>query len=328
MRWKQWLQRTLTWACARLSSAPSHADPLPSSPRSGDVTAATIGDNVQVEIGEPAEVQAFVARNKKYFENFPRLTAFILAAFTVEDLEPSLANKVVLMLGRWCADDFQELQLLAAHGHGFGALKLLRGLYERAATLQYLLAHPDATERFLDWGDVDTGKRARRLIEDFGDQLTVDEKAALAPFVDAAKELKKRFQVTDCKKCGTKRDGHTWGPDLVTMAKEGDLGQWILPCYFEPLRHAHANASGLNSRVRLEPDGTLTYPKGPTREKADEALEFAHLIMLHVGEALVKHFGQANVDAVRADAMEGYRLSWIAQDANARVPSSDSETPI
>jgi hypothetical protein len=41
-----------------------------------------------------------------------------------------------------------EIVFLAVNGYGNGASKLLRGLYERAVTLTYLIKFPEKVERF------------------------------------------------------------------------------------------------------------------------------------------------------------------------------------
>jgi hypothetical protein len=43
-------------------------------------------------------------------------------------------EQVAFNLGRMCIEEFNEILLLGGNGYGIGALKILRGMYERAVT--------------------------------------------------------------------------------------------------------------------------------------------------------------------------------------------------
>jgi hypothetical protein len=51
-------------------------------------------------------------------------------------------DRTVFVLGRLCMEDFFEIIQLAGNGYGFGALKLVRSLYERAVTMAFLSGQP------------------------------------------------------------------------------------------------------------------------------------------------------------------------------------------
>src|SRR5271169_6329192 len=52
---------------------------------------------------------------------------------------------IVYTLGRIAVDDFSELVILAGNGWGVGALKILRGMYERIVTTAYSAQTPEAS---------------------------------------------------------------------------------------------------------------------------------------------------------------------------------------
>jgi hypothetical protein len=54
-------------------------------------------------------------------------------------------------LGHTCREDFLEILFLAANGYSNGALKLLRGLYERALTMSYIIKSPAKADRFMSF---------------------------------------------------------------------------------------------------------------------------------------------------------------------------------
>jgi Family of unknown function (DUF5677) len=47
-----------------------------------------------------------------------------------------------------------EILFLATNEYGTGALKLFRGLYERALALAYLVQYPDKVDRFINYGAI------------------------------------------------------------------------------------------------------------------------------------------------------------------------------
>ena len=60
-----------------------------------------------------------------------------------------MADRVVFGLGRVIADDF-EVITLAGNGRGIGALKILRGIYERIVTFVYVAKNPAEARAFAE----------------------------------------------------------------------------------------------------------------------------------------------------------------------------------
>jgi hypothetical protein len=69
-------------------------------------------------------------------------------------------------MGRLCSEEFFEITLLAANG--YGALKLLRSLYERAVTMAYLCDNPSEVEAFLNYYPVAQRKLIQAIKGSFG----------------------------------------------------------------------------------------------------------------------------------------------------------------
>jgi len=57
-------------------------------------------------------------------------------------------------LGHTCRQDFLEIVFLAINGYGAGATKILRSLYERAVTIDYLIQNPNKVDRFLQFAAI------------------------------------------------------------------------------------------------------------------------------------------------------------------------------
>lgn len=187
--------------------------------------------NQQAIFGFQEEWEQFQTRNEKFLSKYSALQAALDKAFsrTVSTSKPG--DRVIFGLGRLCAEDFLEILLLAGNGYGVAALKLLRGLYERAVTISYLSEHPGEATAFLDYHFVSQHKvltelRAIGLEERF----PRDEREK----VEAEyQRVKHNYLVTGCKECGAKRMNHTWSKlDVVAMAKSTDLGKLLAMAYY------------------------------------------------------------------------------------------------
>ncbi len=70
-------------------------------------------------------------------------------------------------LGDACRQEYMEILFLAAHGYGTGASKLLRGFYERAVALAYILKNRDKVERFSNFAAVQEYKAMKDALKQF-----------------------------------------------------------------------------------------------------------------------------------------------------------------
>jgi hypothetical protein len=200
--------------------------------------------------GYPDQLEDFEERNAKFIDRFPKLKIALDMAFVREFTAATPADRTIHMLGRLCIEDFMELLCLAADGYGVGALKLLRGLYERVVTAAYLANNPDETDLFLDFRFVSRHKALQAYIQGGTPGQEWLDKAAKAK--TGFEAVKARFEVDDCKKCGTKRTNYTWSKlDFVSMAKTTGIGKLLAHAYYEPLNHAHGTAEAFMLRLKL-----------------------------------------------------------------------------
>jgi hypothetical protein len=247
--------------------------------------------NPQVTFGFEDQWQEFYQRNEEFLLRLPNLKAACDLSFHRELDDSQLIDRVLFMLGHECEGDFFEILLLAGNGYGIGALKLLRGLYERAVTLVYLSEHPDEVERFLNYFAVSQHKLLEAIRSSYGrDTLADDERTKEQE--GFYKKVCDDYRVTACKTCGTTRINHTWNKlDLVAMAHAtGGLGKLIVPAYYWPLRHSHPTVSGMLARVEELPSGGIGFNTEQQPKEADSAVRLAHTILLTVLETQQKHF--------------------------------------
>src|SRR5437016_3448450 len=65
--------------------------------------------------------------------------------------QSALIDRVLYVQIHLIVEDFNEIIFLCAHGLSNGALKILRGMFERTVTLSFLQKHPSEAKRFMDF---------------------------------------------------------------------------------------------------------------------------------------------------------------------------------
>lgn len=263
--------------------------------------------------GRPDEWADFEVRRRAFLESFGVLKEAVNLAYvrTFQSAEP--VDMVVFYTGRLCAEEFLEIVLLCTNGHGFGAMKLLRGMYERVVTARYLHLHPEETEAYLDFDVVSRGRFARAVRETFADQLSPDQLERFGAVEQEAAGLRDRFRIPLCEKCGTTRLNHTWSRlDFVSMARAagGKIGEWLVPCYYEPLNHAHSTMRALVLRLEGSDDEGWSFDTRPQRDVADRVLMLAHFLVLHSLDLQREHFKLKDLEEAVDKASVAYKETW------------------
>lgn len=272
-------------------------------------------DDDKVAFGFPEEWVDLKKRNPDFFRIVPALTATIQKLFGRSQMLQGPADKVIFNLGNVCAEDFLEVLLLCANGYGIGGMKILRGLYERAVTVGYLVNNPSETEAFLAYGDVQRGKQLNHARKVF------DMKSLLRPELiqeidEEYRAAKPKFQEPWCEKCGTTRDMASW-TKLSTEAlahkanppgtKKG-IEQLYLMCYFDPTMQAHATVFSIIGRLDPNKEGA-SFDPGPQREKADVTVMSAHNVLLAVMEMQNRYFTLGMDDEIEARRQD-FQAAW------------------
>jgi len=238
--------------------------------------------------GFQTEWRNFEERNALFLERFPHLEDTLKLAFRDTQLSEPI-DKVIFLFGRVCVEDFFEILLCCANGNGQAAQKLLRGLYERVVTLEYLHEHPKELDDFLDFHFVSQKKLMIACEATMGKDTFPPEMAA--DIEQRYQGVKDKFMVTDCEVCGTKKPNHTWNKlDFVAMARKTSVGRLIVPGYYLPMRQAHATVASMSSRTVATEDGGFSFEQTAQRGPADNALRVSHNIILNVVRVENEHF--------------------------------------
>jgi hypothetical protein len=217
-----------------------------------------MGHTITFEFGETEAAKAFWARNAAFWPSFQRLMTLTNKCFGRHWKPRNRMQDIVFNLGETCRQDFLEILFLAVNGHGIGAQKLLRGLYERAVTLEYIRQSPEKAERFVRFAAIQEFKAARKALEVITpEQFDAEMSRAGTSFAKMKQlhdEVKPEFQVTHCKRCGTTETAFGWDIDMASMVNR--LGepykQLFLSCYTVPTLQIHATLASAFSREGVE----------------------------------------------------------------------------
>jgi excisionase family DNA binding protein len=175
------------------------------------------------EFGETVESEAFFDRHPHFLPAFERLMLLVNKCFGRPLPKPYYGPEYILFsLGESCREDFLEILFLSVNAHGCGASKLLRGLYERAVALAYMVKEPAKTDRFAKFAAVQEHKALNEALKISTEQAW---DAAMGPGNTAA-EIRSRFDGVKAefgqsgKKSKRKRPAVTWDLDVASMVRK------------------------------------------------------------------------------------------------------------
>ncbi len=261
--------------------------------------------------GFPDAAAAFDQRHPQWSAVLTRLWQTINLAFTRRQTMDAPIDKFVYFYGNLVSEDFMELFLMAVNGYGFGAMKLLRSMYEHTIVLKYLHEHPEDLQAFFDFDRVQQKKLMYQILEVFGKDALPPEK--IAETEQRYAEVKKKFIVKSCKSetCTETKVNHTWSKlNFAAMAKKtGAIGQMLVNAYQVPLRHAHPTVCTMMGRLEMS-DGHLGFSRESQPIEADEALMTAHNCLLVALEVQNERFHIPGLKEALSNAVIDWATIW------------------
>jgi hypothetical protein len=258
-----------------------------------------------IAVGSFEEQKRFIERNADFLREFPRLNELSKKVFLraikppdpaeVERLRQLLeddlavvafedrmtAARIIFYLGRMAADDFGEILMLAGNGRGFGAYKIVRGMYERIVTAFHLEKNPAEARVFAESSAITKLNYLNRTFE-----ASPDTKARFTDELiqsiekDAAAAQAKRKQ-SICSKCHQPITQEAWtrvSLDVMAKTAEPALAIFYPQFYLEGTAQSHANMFGIERRL-LRKNGGITY-KETSEEEARFAVHLGHHLMV------------------------------------------------
>src|SRR5580704_19110880 len=154
---------------------------------------------LRIRHGYPEDQADFQKRNLEFIIRFHNLEKAIETTFDRVHEKTTLAERTVYFLGRITVEEFMEILLLCQNGYGVGAQKLLRGMYERAVTAEYLFKHSEQAEDFLAYNKVANYKILESVRSCAGHSVISKERTE--QIAQEYEAVRPRFLIANCKKC-------------------------------------------------------------------------------------------------------------------------------
>ncbi len=198
--------------------------------------------------------------------------------------------------------DLDDIMLLCCKDRHWGALKLLRSLFERTVTLKYLAQNREEVQAFLafdaaDWNAVLSGIEKRYGIKAKAETLT--------RFDAAAKDVRDKFRQEPCEKCRMRKQT-SWTPrSSLELAQKTGLEYLHFEAFVLPSKFIHTTYFGTRHLSRESPT-----PMHNTL-KATHALA-VETILVHQ-----RYFkGDPLVSPLALEAVQGFFRVWKYADTD------------
>lgn len=279
-------------------------------------------DSNRPTVGFPNEWHSFFQRHPSWPTVLKNLHQILEQVF-IRDVElKTRAEKITFFMGRLCAEDFNEVFLLAANGYGFGSLKILRGLYERVVTMAYISTNQDEATSFLEYHYIHRGRLLHHAESFFGNMEDYIDKAEVAEAKSDFLKHQDKFMQTKCKKCKTKNLMHSWSKlDLASMAKKTGLDTLYFPGYYYPTLQAHATTASMIYRLKSSEGNPISFDEGSQPDAADRSLIVAHNLIVRVVH-IQNEFFELNLSKELELLSADFKVIW-GRDANREQPSRE-----
>jgi hypothetical protein len=290
---------------------------------------------VPIAVGSYDEQKRFIAQNAAFLREYPLLNELSKKIFlrtlrrpdlqqikvlrelpeddpAVIDFEDRVtADGIIFYLGRMALDDFGEILTLAGNGRGFGAYKIVRGMYERIVTAFYIERNPSEARIFAESSAITKLNYLKRTFEaspGSKDRFSDDFMSTIER--DAAAAQAKRKQ-SICAKCRQPITQEAWTRvSLDVMAREAEpaLEVFYPQFYLEGTAQSHANMFGIERRLIRKKGGGITY-KETSPEEARFAVHLGHHLMVRLLVMQNQHF-KLGLDRAIQERIDGFVSVW------------------
>jgi len=223
----------------------------------------------------------------------------IAAGFTelfelIEKQESSMSSNILYMLIGASYREYEEVLILGLNAYGSGAMKLLRALYERTVTTQYLMLHPQKVQQFVDFTavhwhkllleadvagvDPDIPEETRRTVED---DLIVCE----AEFSERICS-KKTCEKTRLQGSWTKKPLPTQAGEVNELLRKLCFHGYLMPTFF-----LHTTFWGIKQQTTEHDNGKLElHNRENELEHAARSVVIACNLMGHLAYAVDEYY--------------------------------------
>lgn len=165
--------------------------------------------------------------------------------------------------------------------------KILRGLYEKTITADYLSAFPDAAQKFVDYTWVYMKRDLHHAKKEFKGEVLDPE--FIAHVMQEYARVKDQFVNP---RTGKPRTSWTeLSVEAMADKVNNPLSNWYYTCYFLPSQQIHSTIGAVYSRLKVHEQLDATYfSTEPQRDEAMRVARDSHLLMLSVLQRQDEHF--------------------------------------
>lgn len=212
-----------------------------------------------------------------------------------------------LMIG----EDLNEILVLCANDSTTGAMKTLRGMFERTVILRHLCQHPEKLDDFFEYHHVRNRKLAREINRQFPGKFSKQE---LDEFESNYARVLPRY--VSGKSRG---EPMSWtGDSIVKLARDvGGLETLVLPAYYTPMGEVHSTEAAILRRSETSESGSLEYKDRPGFDEQDAVLMSAHYLILHALETVIDHFAWEDLRDDLEEPCKAFAGLWKEDKKNS-----------
>lgn len=235
-----------------------------------------------------------------YHELLQSIPRLVLETFPVE---ADTAGNVILELMLAIHVDCDDVMVLGSNNRFWGALKLLRPLFERTVTLKYLAMNPEEAQAFVDydavnWDDILSGIANTTRVPI---QTEIREKIAAR-----ASDARKRLKQEKCSLC-KQRKPVSWTPrSSVELAQKTGLGRLHFEAFVMPSKHIHPTYFGICEVLRSKEEPPVC-----------NILKAVHVLTLEVVLSHLRYFRKDPLAApIATDAIRDFLKVWTFSETD------------
>jgi Family of unknown function (DUF5677) len=261
---------------------------------------------MNIGFGFPDQWEHFAKTYPVFTEKLGALHKTIESVIAREGESKSLADTVIFFLGRLCAEDFSEILLMCANGYGFGAMRLLRSMYERTVTLAYLSKYPTQVNDFWDYHLV-TQRKVMNRLEDVEGEAEVEKMLGRK----AMDEVENDFQKIKARFMNGKNLQISWTKKTMEqLVKDAgkEYRELYVACYVMPLLQAHPSASSIMNRLE-DVGGVVNFDMKSSTGIVVWPLICAHNLVLRVVDLHNDYF-KLGVDDEIKERADDFLACW------------------
>jgi hypothetical protein len=221
------------------------------------------------------------------------------------------AERIIFFLGRMVVDDFGEILMLSGNGYGFGAYKIVRGMYERVVTAMYIAKNPAEARKFALQSAIDKSKLWERTVVAFPEMANRCTEEQVRFLKEESDRARRQLRAPLCSKCRQPLPDAPWTrKGLDAMAREVDDGLYRLygQFYLEGTAQSHANSLGMERRLKRTEQVGSTY-KDTSEDEGRFALNLGHSLVLKTLKLQNEYFRQG-LDSEIQERIEAYVSNW------------------